>query len=92
MRTRWGPRKSGLPRNAYYTCNAAFSKRGCSHTKLYRAADLEGEVMRLVDDVLSDPGRITRDVDEAIEREKGAVRDPDRLARHFSAVLARVAS
>jgi predicted NAD-dependent protein-ADP-ribosyltransferase YbiA (DUF1768 family) len=38
-------------------------------------------VMLAIDDVLSESGRITRDVDEAIERARRAARDPDAGAK-----------
>jgi hypothetical protein len=58
------------------------------HTKLYPAADLEGEVMRLVDGVLSDPDKITREVDETIERERASLRDPNAMTEFWADKIA----
>jgi site-specific DNA recombinase len=69
-------RKGGSVRH-YYLCQKASAKAGCSHKTNYRAEQLEREVMLAIDDLLSEPGRITRDVDEAIERARRSARDPD---------------
>ena len=75
----------------YYLCSKAFSRAGCEHRTNYRAGALEREVMTLVDDVLSDPGRITREVDEAIRREEERLRNPDAEGKVWGDKLAEVA-
>jgi site-specific DNA recombinase len=73
-------RKGGAVRH-YYLCAKASAKAGCGHKTNYRAEQLEHEVMLAIDDALSEPGRITRDVDEAIERARQSARDPDAGAK-----------
>ena len=69
-------RKGGAVRH-YYLCQKASANAGCTHKTNYRAEQLEREVMLAIDDLLSEPGRITRDVDEAIKKARRAARDPD---------------
>jgi chromosome segregation ATPase len=49
---------------------------------------LEAEVLHHVDDILSDPERVTRDLDEAIARETATIRNP---AAEFAALADQVA-
>jgi site-specific DNA recombinase len=89
MRARSVKRRKGSYTDFYYTCNNAFQKRGCDHTTLYRAEPTEREIMVAVDDVLADPGKITRDVEAAIHKERRAARDPDARMRTLAKQLER---
>ena len=69
----------------YYTCNAAFRRDGrCAHATVYPAGAVEREVVVLVDDLLSDPERVTRELDEAIAREELNHRDPGGAAEFWA--------
>jgi site-specific DNA recombinase len=73
----------------YYTCNAAFRRDGrCAHATVYPAGAVEREVVVLVDDLLSDPERVTRELDEAIAREELNHRDPGGAAEFWASRLA----
>jgi hypothetical protein len=52
---------------------------------------VEGEVARAVDGLLSEPGRVTRDVDAAIAREEANLRDPGGIAEALAERLDTVA-
>ncbi len=73
----------------YYTCNAAFRRDGrCAHATVYPADAVEREVVVLVDNLLADPERVTRELDEAIAREELNHRDPGGAAEFWASRLA----
>jgi hypothetical protein len=68
---------------SYYTCmkRRKEGSTACPDGATFRGDELEREVMAWVDDLLDDPDRIAKHIDEAIARETAALRDPDAEAR-----------
>ena len=87
MRARTTKRRKGN-KDYYYSCTNANLRRGCDHRTLYRAERLEQDVMTEVDDLLSEPGRITRDVEAAIKREREKFHHQDATAALWAQKLA----
>ena len=76
----------------YYRCSKAYSYNDrCTHTKVYRAEELEARVWNLVLSLLRDPERLRAVLDKFIEEERKAHQgDPEREARAWLRKIAEV--
>ena len=75
----------------YYRCQTRrrHGEEACPNGKSYRAERLEGAVWDLVSDLMQDPERLRRDLEQMIELERNSVRgDPEREARAWFEKLA----
>jgi len=62
----------------YYQCQTRrnHGTKACPHSHNYNAAKLEKIIMRDVESLLEDPERVYKNLDEAIARETGNIRNP----------------
>ncbi len=76
----------------YYRCSKAYSYNDrCTHTKVYRAEELEARVWNLVLSLLRDPERLRAVLDKLIDEERRAHQgDPEREARAWLKKIAEV--
>jgi site-specific DNA recombinase len=68
----------------YYRCPTRhrFGKDACSHSSNHQAERIEGDVWRLVSNLLRDPEQLREDLEELIEQERLGLRsDPEREAQ-----------
>jgi site-specific DNA recombinase len=77
----------------YYRCPTRhrFGQASCPHSTNHPAESIEGDVWRLVSDLLRDPEQLREDLEEMIEQERHNLRsDPEREARTWLDRLAEI--
>jgi hypothetical protein len=77
---------AGIPQE--YVDIARAGKAACPDGTTWKGDELEREVMPWADDLLDDPDRIARHIDEAIARETAAIRNPETEARSWAERIA----
>ena len=85
MTHRFVPKRNGQGKYFYYYC-----RNDCHNRKNLQAADLEGRVAAFVSGLLTDAGKLTAKIDELIENERSALRDPEPEAKAWAQRLADV--
>ncbi len=71
------PGKGRPKTHYYYGCRHKYRGGDCENRKNVRAEKLEAKVAAFVSDLLSDEGRLLKEVDALIERGRGALRNPE---------------